>query len=258
MLLWAGLRGQRIRPTRGELITLFISGLLLWPGGNGLVVWAEQRADSGLAALVVASMPIWVAVMEAILDRKLPSRVLVGSLLVGFAGIGVLSYPVLAGGVEADLLSVLALLGASITWGAGSLLQSRNPVALSPRASSGIQMLSGGVGFFVLVQLMGEPMPEPSLNAWLAFTYLVLIGAVLAFTSFVTALQLLPTNVLMTYSYVNPVIAVLLGWLILDEAITGWTIGGMALVLLGVYGVFRERYQRRQAVSRASEQAEHA
>jgi drug/metabolite transporter (DMT)-like permease len=247
LLGWVALRGQWVMPTRRELWVLAVSGLLLWTVANGLVVWGEQRADSGLASLLVGSMPIWVALMEALVDRKLPSAALFGSLVVGFIGIGVLSFPVLRDGVQADFLSWLALLGAPIAWGAGSLLQSRNPTQLSPRASSGIQMVAGALGFLVLSRALGEPMPTPSFNAWLAFGYLVVFGSLLAFTSYVTALQILPTNVIMTYSYVNPVIAVLLGWLILGEEITGWTIGGTGLVLLGVFGVFRERYQARAA-----------
>lgn len=241
LLLWAWLSKRRIKPTKVEWITILASGVLLWNGGNGLVVWAEQHADSGLTALIVAASPIWTAILAALLDRKAPSRLLVGSLLVGFTGIGLLAAPSFRSGVRSDLLSTLALIGASLSWSLGSVLQARRPVAISPRASSAYQMLVAGVGFFILARLTGEAEPAPTAAAWLAWGYLVIFGSVLAFTAYVTALRQLPTNVVMTHAYVNPVIAVILGWLILNEEITVWTVAGSALVLLGVYGVFRQR-----------------
>ncbi len=246
LLIWGALARKRLRPTKSELLTLIFSGIFLWNGGNGLVMIAEQRADSSLAALMIASTPIWVAIIEAILDRRPPSWLLVGALLVGFSGIAVLSAPVLRNSVQADTLSILALLGAALSWSCGTVLQSRRPVALSAQVSSGIQTLAGAVGFAGLTLLFGEPLPTPNTEAWLAWGYLVVFGSVLAFTAYVTALRLLPTNIVVTYSYVNPVIAVILGWIILREPITVWTIAGSALVLLGVWGVFRSRRRQRE------------
>ena len=241
LLLWAASSRRRIRLSRREFAVLAGSGLLLWLGGNGLVMWAEQRAVSNLAAPIVGSTPIWVALIEAILDRKAPSLRLVASLLVGFSGIVVLSAPLLTSGVRADVLSVVALSLAAFSWGCGTILQSRNPVALSPRVSSGYQQLFAGLGFTVVAFVLREPRPTPIPEAWWAWGYLVVFGSVLAFTSFVQTLRLLPISIAMTYAYVNPVIAVILGWLILREPITIWTVSGAALVLLGVAGVFQER-----------------
>lgn len=249
LMLWSFLRKHRIRPTRAELGTLIASGLLLWTGGNGLVTWAEQRADSGLAALLVASMPIWAAFFEAIIDRKIPSGLLVASLLIGFTGTGLLAAPSLTSGVKADSLSTLALFAAPISWSIGSILITRRPVKLSPQVSSGFQMMFGSIGFLVLVILLKEPIPSPTTDAWLAWGYLVVFGSLLAYTSYITALGLLPINIVMTYAYVNPVIAVLLGSLVLQEEITGWTIAGSMFVLLGVAGVFRERFRNRTKTS---------
>lgn len=243
MFIWAWLSKKRIKLTRRELLILGASGLLLWTGGNGLVTWAEQRAESGLTAIIIASISIWVAIFEAVIDRRAPSKLLVGSLLVGLSGIAVLTFPTLQSGVRADLFSLLALIGATISWGIGTVLQTRNHVDVSARVSSAYQMLFGGVGFIILVLLFQEPAPTPTTQAWLAWGYLVLFGAVLAFTSYVTALRLLPTKIVMTYAYVNPVLAVFLGWIILAEAITVWTILGTVLVLFGIAGVFRERFQ---------------
>jgi drug/metabolite transporter (DMT)-like permease len=251
LLLWAAAVRRQIKPSKRDVVILAISGMLLWVGGNGLVTWAEQRAHSGYAALLVAASPIWVALLEAILDRKLPSRLLVGSLLIGFGGIVLLSYPVLISGVRADWWSVIALLLAGLSWAIGTIVQSRHPVQLSPRVSSGYQQLFAGLGFALIALLLGEPRPTPLFEAWLAWGYLVLLGSVFAFTAFLQALRLLPTNIVMTYAYVNPVIAVALGWLILGEPITLWTVGGAALVLIGVAGVFRARYTKPSPATQA-------
>ena len=242
LLLWAWMRKQRIRPTKAEWGTLIGSGLLLWTMANGLVMWAEQRADSSLTALLVAAMPIWTVIIEAIIDRRMPSARLVAALLVGFSGIGLLAAPSLMTEVRADLLSTIALIIAPLCWAIGSVLQARRPVSLDPRVSSSYQILIGGSGFLFLALLLKEPFPTPNPEAWLAWGYLVTFGSLLGYTSFVTVLGLLPMNVVMTYGYVNPVIAVILGWLILREEITLWTVGGSVLVLLGVAGVFRDRY----------------
>ena len=242
LLGWAWLRKYKLKPTKNELWVLALSGLLLMTGGNGMVVWAEQRAESTLAALLVAASPIWTAIIEAVIDRKMPSGKLLGALLTGFVGIGVLAVPGSLNGISADLWSTLALLFAGFSWSMGSVLQSRRPVSLRPLVSSGYQMLLGSTGLLALMLLMKEPVPQPTTEAWLALGYMVLFGSVLAFTAFVTALKTLPIKIVMTYTYVNPVIALLLGWAILGEQITIWMIGGMTLVLVGVWGVFRERY----------------
>jgi drug/metabolite transporter (DMT)-like permease len=241
LIAFALLSRHRVRLTRPELIVLAGSGLLLWTGGNGLVTWGETHADSGLAALLVGSMPIWVAMMEAHLDRRLPTPLLVASLLTGFAGIGLLAAPVLIAGSHAEAWAVIGLLIAPITWGAGSIWQRRRPPQVHPVVASGYQHLFGGIGYTAIALLTREPLPTPTPHAWAAWAYLVVFGSLLGFTSYVQTLRRLPMNVVMTYCYVNPVVAVILGRLILGEAITGWTIGGTALVLLGVAGVFRDR-----------------
>jgi drug/metabolite transporter (DMT)-like permease len=239
LLGWGLLRGKDLRPSKKELLILAGSGFLLWIGGNGLVVWAEQQVNSGIAALVVATVPIWVAFLDSILDSRIPTLKVILSLIIGFSGIFILSLPVFTSGIRADLLSILALLLASFSWASGLVLQTRHPVALNRGVSSGYQQLFGGIFFALIALIVQEPLPTPTTQAWLAWGYLVIFGSVIAFTSFVTALQILPTRLVTTYSYVNPVIAVLLGWLILGEPITYWTIAGGVLVLIGVTGIYR-------------------
>lgn len=235
---------QRTRLTPRELGLLAVSGVLLWNGGNGLVTWAEQRAHSGYAALVVGTTPIFSAIVEAVFDRRRPAWTLVASLLVGFAGLYVLTEPVLLTGARADGLATLALLAAPLSWSIGSAIQQRHPPGVSTVVSSGYQQLLGSIGFLVLLLATGEPRPHPEPAAWWAWGYLVVFGSVIGFTAFVTTLRTLPVPVAMTYGYVNPVIAVFLGWLFLGEAVTPRTLAGTLLILAGVAGVFRQKYAK--------------
>ncbi len=241
LLLWGYFHREHLRPTRAEWLTLAFSGLLLWTGGNGMVTLAEQRANSGLAALMVAASPIWAAVIEAFIDRKPPSRHLAIALVAGFAGIALLTEPRLLSGLRSDTLSVAALIVAPISWAGGSVLQARRRVTLSSRTSAAYQMGFGSLGFLAIIVLVHEPFPTPTVEAWAAWIYLGLAGSLFAFTSFVAALKLLPTAVVMTYAYVNPVLAVLLGVFILSESFTIWSLAGTVCVLFGVAGVFRAR-----------------
>jgi drug/metabolite transporter (DMT)-like permease len=238
---WARLRRERLRLERREWLLLAGSGVLLWVGGNGLVTWAEMRAESGLAALIVAAMPIYGAVITSVIERRAPGWRAVGAILLGFAGVAVLSWPELRHGTTDDALAVVALLLAPLFWSLGSIWLQRRKPDLSIMAISGYQQLLGGIGFLVVVLLRGEPRPAPTTEAWLAWGYLVVFGSLVAFTSYMVTLRRLPYSVVMTYAYVNPVVAVFLGWLILDEPVTRWTLTGAALVIAGVAGIFHNR-----------------
>jgi drug/metabolite transporter (DMT)-like permease len=241
LLIWARIRRERIRLSLAELGLLAGTGVLLWVGGNGLVNWSETRVSSGLAALLVAAMPVWAECMVCIVDRRFPGWRMVGSVLLGFLGVGVLSWPVLRQGTTADVLAIIALLLAPLFWAAGSIWLQRQKLNLSDRAMSGWQQLLGGIGLLFIVLLRREPLPAPTGEAWMAWGYLVLFSSVICFTSYLTTLRLLPYQVVMTYAYVNPMIAVFLGWLILRENITGWTIAGAAFIITSVVGIFQNR-----------------
>ncbi len=244
LLLIAAMLRRRIRPTGAEATIVVVSGLLMWVGGNGGVNWAEQRVDSGLAALIVGTMPMWVALAEAFLERRAPSFFLIGAIATGFAGLVVLTLPLLRQGIGGDLPGILVIICATFAWGSGTLLLSRRPVGLDPLAMGGLQQLAGAVGFAALALVFSEPAPAPTATAWGAWGYLVVFGSILAYTSYLAAIKLLPTSIVMTYTYVNPVIAVFLGWIVLSEPVTLTMMAGMALILAGVWGVFRDRHQR--------------
>jgi drug/metabolite transporter (DMT)-like permease len=235
---------HRLAVSRNELRLLAVSGVVLWLGGNGLVTWAERHADSGYAALILGTTPIWAVILEAILDRKAPSTLLIVPMLVGFTGLGVLVWPVLQKGVMADLSSTLALLIAAFIWPAGSLMLQRTPPQSTSVVVAAYQQFFGGLGLALAMWGTGEAWPHPNPSAWIGWAYLVIAGSVISFTSYVIAVRTLPLTVVTTYAYVNPVIAVLLGRVVLDEPITSSTLLGMILILAGVAGVFRHRSRR--------------
>ena len=238
----AFLAGLELRRPRAELKILAASGILLWLGGNGLVTWAERNMHSGFAALIVGTAPMWPVLIESIIDRRAPSVMLILSLLVGFAGLVVLVAPVLRMGIRADALSTIALLAAAVAWSGGSLLLQRRPPRTSPIVISAYQQLFGGLCLSIAMLLAGEPWPHPTPSAWFGWGYLVIAGSLISFTSYVVAVRTLPISIVMTYAYVNPMIAVVLGWLVLGERITQTTVFGMALILIGVSGVFWKRF----------------
>jgi drug/metabolite transporter (DMT)-like permease len=249
----AWLLKNRLSVSRSELRLLVVSGLLLWLGGNGLVTWAERHADSGYAALILGTTPIWAVILEAILDREVPSRFLILSLLIGFTGLGVLVWPVLQKGIRADFASTVALLIAAVVWPAGSLMLQRTPPKSASVVVAAYQQFFGGIGLALVVWVTGEPWPQPIPSAWIGWAYLVVAGSVISFTSYIIAVRTLPFTVVTTYAYVNPVIAVLLGRVVLDERITSSTLLGMVLILAGVAGVFRQRARRLRRTTAAGD-----
>ena len=232
---------QSLRLTKEEWIVLSVSGLALWWGGNGLVAIAEMTVPSGYAALIISCTPIWVAIIESILDKKRPSFFLVISLLIGVAGIAVLNWPAIIAGNLNDLKGLFLLIIAGLSWGAGSIYQKRKNIHTTPEISSAVQQFTGGIALLITSFIISEPTMNPVPSAWWAWGYLIIFGSVIAFTSFVKALKLLPPNIVFTYAFVNPVVAIVLGFIILGEPITPWTFAGATLVLVGVLGVFKEQ-----------------
>jgi drug/metabolite transporter (DMT)-like permease len=241
LLAMARVRGLRLKPTRAELISLCIVGNVLWLGGHGSLLWASQYADSGFICLMSSSVPIWTAVISLFVYRKRLSLPLVISLIIGFGGIAVLCSSSLGEAGNARLSTILALVIGPFAWALGSAVQVRRPTRLDPLVMSGYHQLAAGFGFLAVSLLLREPPPHPVLSAWAAWAYLVVFGSVFAFTSFVVALKLLPINIAMTYAYVNPVLALFLGWALLGESITPWVALGAGLVIMSVFTIFHVR-----------------
>ncbi|MET9323767.1 EamA family transporter [Streptomyces sp. NPDC003038] len=239
-LLLAGIVAWRYGPaalkaTRAQLGSAVLVGLLLVLGGNGLVVLAETSVPSGLAALLVAAVPMWVVVLRASTGDRPPPRTL-GGVLVGLVGLAVLTSPGISGAVR--LSGVLLVVAASVLWSLGSFSASKLTLPGNPFTGSAYQMLAGGVGGIVVGLLRGEHRGlDPaafSTASWLALAYLVLFGSLVGFTAYAWLLQAAPLSLVSTYAYVNPVVAVALGWLILDEALTWPILLGGAIVVAAV------------------------
>jgi len=230
--------GRPVRPSRRDLLTLAGAGLLLLVGGNGLLVLAETVVPSGTAALVIATVPLWIAGLEAILPggERIAARGIVGILL-GLLGLVILGWPELtkASREVAQPAGLAMLLGAALSWSLGTLLMRRRPVTVDAFVATGWEMLVGGSLNLILGVLIQGRQPI-TWNAELAgsLLYLIVFGSLVALTAYVWLLKHVPAAKVATYAYVNPVIAVFLGWWLLDEKVTAYLIGGMAVVLLGV------------------------
>lgn len=250
LFLWVAFRRNRnspFLPTRNDARTLAVSSFAMWIGGNALVMAAERHVDSGIAALLVGTTPIFMTLVESIWDRRRPTLVLSLSMLLGFLGLTVLTLPLFRHGTRADAISAVMLLIAPLSWGFGSVLLARRPVGLPLFVSAGYQQLFAAVFFSLFALGFGEPLPAPTHDAFLAFLYLAVMGGVVSFTAYLTALKTLPVSVVSTYAYVNPVIAVILGALILDESLTIYTLLGSVLIGGGIFGVFRSKGASRKA-----------
>ncbi|WKD32807.1 EamA family transporter [Streptomyces xanthophaeus] len=229
-----------LRATRAQLGSAALVGLLLILGGNGLVVLAETSVPSGLAALLVAAVPMWVVVLRTSTGDRPPSRTLAG-VLVGLAGLAVLTSPGLSG--EVRLSGVLLVVAASVLWSLGSFSAPRLKLPANPFTGSAYQMFAGGVAAVVVGLLRGEHRGlDPaafSTASWLALGYLTVVGSLVGFTAYVWLLQAAPLSLVSTYAYVNPVVAVALGTLILDEALTWPILVGGAIVVAAVGVIVR-------------------
>jgi drug/metabolite transporter (DMT)-like permease len=245
----------KVRATRRELLGAALIGNLLCFGGNGLVTVAERDVPSGLAALIIGSVPLWVVVLRSIHGDRVPRGTLAG-VLVGFAGLAVLVLPGDRPG-HAPLGWLLVIVAASISWASGSFYSRRTSLPKEALVSTGWQMLFGGAGMVLVGTVTGE---WASLHAdrfstvsVLAFAYLIVFGSLLAFTAYVWLLRNAPISTVATYAFVNPVIAIFLGWAILNEEITVTVMAGAAAIVLSVAAVVR-----RESGPPASEELDYA
>jgi drug/metabolite transporter (DMT)-like permease len=236
LFLWARWRGAPA-PNRRELGAAVVIGALLLVGGNGGVVWAEQRVPSSLAALLVSIMPLWVVLGDWLRPGgSAPSRGVWLGVLGGLVGVVYLIDPTQAIGSGAiDPMGAVVLVLATLSWAVGSMWSRGAPVPASPILGTGIQMLAGGVLLLLLAAGTGEfgsfAWSEVSMRSWLAVAYLVLFGAIVAYTAYVWLLRVAPTARVATYAYVNPVVAVFLGWAFAGEELTSRTLVAAAVIL---------------------------
>jgi drug/metabolite transporter (DMT)-like permease len=229
-------RPGTLRVSRRQLASAALAGALLLFGGNGLVMVAEQTVPSGLAALMIAAVPLWIVVLRGVTGDR-PHRWTILGVLGGLIGLAVLCLPG-SSASGASALGIGLLILAPMFWSLGSFLSSRVAMPRDPFVATVWEMLAGGSVMLVVGlargELAGFSPADTSASGWVALAYLVVFGSIAAFTSYIWLLQNARLSLVATYAYVNPVVAVLLGALILDEAVTWPILVGGAIVVLGV------------------------
>jgi drug/metabolite transporter (DMT)-like permease len=260
LCLWSLLRNGE-SPTRRDALTGFVSGALMLFGGNGAVIWAEQRVPSGIAALLVAVVPLWMVLLDWLRPGgRRPVTMVFAGLALGLVGLGLLVSPdTLHGGSRVSMSGVWLLMAGSFAWAAGSLYTQRAPRPTSGTLGSGLQMLSGGVCLLVAGLVAREPshvdLAHASLRSLLALLYLITFGSIIGFTAYLYLLAHTTAAKAATYAYVNPVVAVALGWALAHEPVTPRTILAAAVILSGVAIITVARDTRVSAPSLVREAA---
>jgi len=236
---WTRMRSERA-PTRRQWMSAFLLALLIFVFDYGLLFWAEQRVPSGLAAVIMATIPVFMALSEIVILRtqRLTLRLSL-ALLIGIAGVAVLvSRSLNLGGAPIERTGALALIIGAISWSIASALTRKLPLPSSKVVSSAAQMLAGGILLTMASAIFGEfPRFHPSavsLAAWLSLLYLIVAGSIVGFTAYVWLLHHESPTKVGTYAYVNPVVAVILGYFLAGEELGPRTILGTAFVLVSV------------------------
>jgi drug/metabolite transporter (DMT)-like permease len=242
---WLLARGER-SPTSRQWVAASALGFLIFVCDYGLLFWAEQRVPSGIAAVVLATIPVFIALSEIVLLRteRMTLRLAV-ALLIGIAGVAVLvSHSFNLGDAPVDALGASALIFAAFSWSISTVMTKRLPLPASKPMSSAAQMLSGGVMLTVISGLAGDFRPfRPeaiSWGAWVALAYLIVFGSIIGFTAYVWLLHHESPTKVGTYAYVNPVVAVLVGYLLGGEALGPRTVLGTLCVLVSVVLITRQ------------------
>lgn len=238
MFAIARLRGITPRMRLRDLKITAIVGIFLLVGGMYFTFLSEGSINSGLAALIVATLPLWIASAESVIPgMERPSARGVAGLLVGFAGLAILVVPRLAGvaGTRAQLIGIGIQLIGTLLWTTGSIIAKKRPVRADAMVATGWEMLSAGAVLAVIALAGGEfsrlTFTPTGVGALL---YLIFIGSAVAFTAFVWLMRHAPASKVMTYAFVNPVVAAFLGWLVLGERLDPWALTGMGVIVAGV------------------------
>lgn len=224
-------------PSRRQWLDYAVIGVLFLGIGNGLVMWSEQRIPSGIAALLVATVPLWITLLDGLRPggQEWTLRAWLSALL-GLAGVALVARPE-RGGVGGHWGGIVALQVACLSWAIGSLYSQSLPRKLPVFSASAIEMLAGAAALLAQSLVFGEDLSllgPASARAWLALGYLVVFGSLIGFTAFAYCLEVMPASTVSTYAYVNPMVAVALGAVFLDEPLSPGLVGGALLILASV------------------------
>lgn len=249
---WLRLRGAP-RPARGHWKnTAFIGGLLLL-GGNGGVSWAQQRVPSGIAALMIGFVPLWMVLLDWLRPGgKRPGAPVLWGLALGVTGMILLTSPWNAGAGVVDPAGAWALIAAALSWAVGSLYSRSAKLPSSLLMATAMEMMAGGVLLIAVGSLFGEwrglDLAAVSAKSWASLAYLAIVGALVAFTAYAWLLQNTTAAKAATYAFVNPVIAVFLGWWVAGETLGSRTLGAAAFIIGAVVLIVLFRTAPRLAV----------
>lgn len=233
----SGPRSLLVRPR--ELRGAAIVGILLLGGGNGGVVLGERTVPSGVAALLVAMVPLWLILLRFASGAR-PRLLTWTGVLVGFVGLGVLVLP--EGGAGGTTTGIAFIVGGTLCWSFGSFMSPRMPMPANPFVATVWEMLAAAIALLAIGTVNGERLGDfgaASTSSWIALGYLVLFGSIVAYSAYVWLLQNAPLSLVSTYAYVNPLVAVILGAVILAEPLTAAIVTGGAIVVVGVALVVR-------------------
>ncbi len=228
------------KPTANQWRSLAIMGLLMFVAEYGPLFWAEKYVPSGIVSVLAATLPILTLVIEMLVLRQQRMRPLVAvATMLGFAGVTVLVWP--SSSQHFGLVPCLAILAGATTWSLGSVLTRSLDLPKSRPVTAGAAMMLGGGALLALSAAFGElhPLPHISLRAGLAVLYLIVFGSLLAFTAFVWLLAHMPATRVSSHAYVNPVVAIALGYFVAGEVVTLRTLAGSILVLISVFLILR-------------------
>jgi len=236
LVVWRRLAGDAM-PTRTQWKSLAIIGTLLLLGGNGLVSFAEQRIASGIAALIIGTVPLWLVLIEALRPGGVrPTGQAIVGLIIGFGGIYLLVGPTdLRGGLQFDAIGTIVLLIAAFLWSLGSIYSRSADLPKSALMMTGGEMLAGGIPIFLVSIIFGEwksfSFTQVSINSWLALLYLITFGSMVGFVAYIWLLQNAPISLVATYAYVNPLVAVFLGNWFAQESLTPRILVGAVIII---------------------------
>ena len=249
------LKGYKF-PEKVVLSRLFVIGVMMLCLSNGLITWAMQYIPSGLCAIIVATVPIWITIFSYFLVQRTKfTMMLVAGMLIGLLGVGGIFYDYLASLTNPEFrFGIFLTLVACISWAVGSVLTARWALKINFLYGAGFQMLFSGIVMTIVATMMGQSFPLDGFNIelWGSLLYLIFIGSILGYSSYVFVLNNLPPSLASVYAYINPIVAVLLGWLILQEHLN-WVTGMSCLVTLGgVYMVNRAVNKNKQQYGAAT------
>ena len=249
LLLWRLSQGER--PVLRTTLQNAVAGVFMLFGGTGAVVWVEQHISSGMAAIIVASLPFWFVLLDyRQWSYNFSQKIVLGGIAIGFAGVLTLFGSDTGSVSEKTIFAILVLLAGCISWAGGSLSLKYTPNTHSTTLNAGIQMLAAGIFSALVGWLSGESQhfsfAAVSTESWLGLTYLITFGSLLGYLSYVWLLRVRPVVQVGTYAYVNPVVAVLLGCVFAGEPFSMRQMLALAVILAGVLLINLPKYKNLQ------------